>query len=125
MNADQIQRFNHLAAIAIYHYCDVLYKEQAKKAAKALNLGHFDDQETGQKAYKEYEKLVTEYAEEHLPKEYTLQFDFWGAKCYSNHKGQHATKSGFYSGDSQGRIMFFDNFDALKQYTEQTLAEIE
>ena len=110
--------FNDLAVIVIYHFADVCYEKQAQKAARRLKrqglIAGIDDAES---AYEQYEQAVIEYAQEHLPSDYTFQYDYWGAKCFSNQKGWSSPKTGFFSGDSGGRIMFFSEYAAMEQYT--------
>jgi hypothetical protein len=118
--------FNDLAIVAIYHYADCNVEPQARKAARRLKkLGIITGIDDADTAYENYEEKVIEYATEHLPNRFNLQYDYWGAKCISDHKGWNATKNGLYAGDSMGRIMFFSSFEALKQYTQQKLDLIQ
>jgi len=115
--------FDDLATVVIYHFADVCYEKPAKRAAQRLRRqGVINGITDAEAAYERYEAAVIEYAEEHLPSEYTLQYDYWGAKCYSNEKGWNSPKTGLFSGDSGGRIMFFDSHAALEQYTEKKLS---
>lgn len=123
-----VELFNDLATLSIYHYVDVATKKKAKEAAERLfdkekiDSDDFDDRENGETAYSQYEKMVVEYAEDNLTKDYKLCHDFYGAKCFSDDRGWNAPKTGLFSGDSHGQIMFFENFEAMEQYTKEKVA---
>lgn len=118
--------FNDLATVAIYHYVDCSIEKKAKQAAQRLKqLGIITGIEDADTAYVKYEEKVVEYATKHLPNSFSLQCDYWGAKCFSDHKGWRSTKHGLYAGDSIGRIMFFDSFQSLKEYTQEKLNIIQ
>lgn len=108
------QEFTDLATIVIYHYCDCTYKPLAIKAAKRLNV----DPEDGEAAYERYENFVIEYALDRLPNGFHVRHDYWGAKIISNYTGERAPKTGCFAGDNPGRIMLFEDFAALKEYTD-------
>lgn len=120
------QLFNDLANVVIYHYVDVRYEERAKESAKRLvehGVKNIDDINA---AYEKYEDAVVDYALTFLPDGYDLTHDYWGAKCISNHKGWNAPKTGtLYAGDAYGQIMMFNNFDALVEYTNRIVEEID
>lgn len=123
------QNFTDYAHVSIYNFCDVMYKAKARAAAKRLfkaGLASSPNPTTiGEECYAKYEAMVVEYATEHLPKEYELRHDYYGAKCISNDHGWRAPKTGLYDGDSMGRIMWFDSHDALEQYTREKLDIIQ
>jgi hypothetical protein len=118
--------FDDLAVVVIYHFCDVRYKQRAEQAARRLTclkiINGLDDAET---AYQKYEDAVVTYAKEHLPTNYDVRYDYYGAKVITNDHGWKAPKIGLYAGDSPGRIMLFDNFVALQEYTEEKIKELE
>lgn len=122
-----VELFNDLATLSIFHYVDVATKKKAKEAAKRLFKKNKIVSEVGndaENAYSQYEALVIEYAEDNLPKDYKLCNDYYGAKCFSNAPGWNAPKTGLFSGDSHDRIMFFENFEAMEQYTKEKVAEL-
>lgn len=114
------QLFTDLSHVVIYHYADMLYKEKAKQAAKRLvKQGIITSLDDICAAYDQYEEMVIDYAKNHLPDDYDVTHDYWGAKCITNQKGWNAPKTNtLYAGDGQGQIMLFDGFQALKEYTE-------
>jgi hypothetical protein len=113
------QLFNDLAAVSIYHFADVLYKTRAQRAARRLArqgfISNINDAET---AYRQYEEAVIEYALANLPGDYKARHDYWGARCISNAKTMNAPRQSLFAGDNIGRIMLFDSFKALEQYTQ-------
>lgn len=119
------QHFTDLARVSIYHFCDVEYEREAKLALSRLHgagvISSLVLEDVGEEAYAKYEAMVVEYALDHLPKGYELRRDYWGAKIISNDHGWSSPKTGLYAGDSMGRIMWFDSFAALKEYTERQL----
>lgn len=119
------QLFDDLAAVAIYHFSDLLYEKRARRAAKRLvSRGVINDLKDAEKAYGLYEEMVVEHAKEHLPERYELRHDYWGAKMMSDNHGWSDPKTGLYQGDTIGRIMFFDNYAALEEYTQRQLETI-
>jgi hypothetical protein len=111
------QVFNDLASVSIFHFCDVLYKDKAIQAAKRLvKLGMIESLDDAENAYSQYEKMVVDYVQERIP-ELKRTYDYYGAVCLSDHQGWNAPKQAPFAGDSQARIMWFDDFSALKEYT--------
>lgn len=121
------QLFTDLSHVVIYHYADVCYEAKAKAAAKRLKrqgvITGLDDADT---AYEKYEEMVIDYAKDNLSDDYDMTYDYWGAKCFTKQKGWNAPKTNtLYAGDSQGRIMFFDGVEALKEYTALSVSQLQ
>jgi hypothetical protein len=120
------KQFDDLAAVSIYHYCDCAIEKRAKAAAKRLaKAGVIKGLDDAATAYEKYEEMVVDYALDHLPEGYEVRHDYWGAKMISNDHGWRDPKSGLYAGDAMLRMMFFHNFKALEEYTNEKLELIQ
>lgn len=126
-------RFNALCDVVIYHFCDCMRKS-GKSAKLLVKQGVMEDADDGEAAYTAYDEAVTEYMLDHLPDGFHRTYDYWGAPCITN--ASYTPKSDtdnpdgrvFAAGDTGGRIMFFDNFAALEEYTQdciERIAEVE
>lgn len=121
MVIDRIKLFDHLCNIVLYHYADVCYKDKAISSNEILiaegTLRENEDDDEGmdhENAYELYERMVIEFANEALPANYELTYDYWGAKCFST-KG-HGTRTGYFDGSGCGRIMWFTCWQAMIEY---------
>jgi len=127
-------RFNALCDVVIYHFCDLMHKagdENSKSAKLLVEQNVMEDTENGEAAYTEYEELLVEHALAELPDGFSKTYDYWGAPCISNKQGWNAPKHDnpegdrvFFAGDST-RIMFFQNHEALVEYTTEKVADAE
>ena len=127
LNRMDTQLFNALCDLVIYHFADVLRPEKtgSRKFAASVKLlvdrGIITGQDDTGSAQERYEEMVCEYALERLPDSFHRAYDYWGAACISDK--DKGIKDGLYAGDSHGQIMFFDDFDALEEYTNDKLVE--
>jgi len=128
MTPQDQQIFDDVAKIAIYHFADLMYKQQAHEAAARLAAVGlvFDPESTSdaEKAYEKYEELMAEYVLGRLPGDYSLTYDYWGARCFSNQRGWEYTKNGFLAGDVWGRLAWYADFAALKTRVDEFLDEL-
>lgn len=126
MTEDEKKLFDDLCPVVIYHYCDVLYKKKAEKALpRLLEKNIMDSMEDGDKAYEQYEKMVLAYVEDALPSRFKMRYDYWGAKVITDDTQRNAPKTGYFAGDNCGRIMFFDGYSAMAEYTKDIVNRIQ
>ena len=127
-------RFDALCKVVIYHFCDLMQTDGLNDAVKLLiDQKVMEDEEDAEAAYTEYDELVCEYMLGHLPDGFSRRHDYWGAPCITNVQTWNAPKHDnpdnpngrvFAAGDST-RIMFFESFLAMQEYTQEKLETIE
>ena len=125
--------FNALCKVVIYNFCDLCQNKGLNEAIQLLiEQGVMRNNDDIESAYTRYDEFVVEHALVELPEGYSRRHDYWGAPCITNvtgwnaPKGDHPEKEqrSFFAGDST-RIMFFADFAALQEYTEDVLKRID
>lgn len=125
MNDSKQKEFDDLCKVVVYHQADCCVKAGGA-TRRLIKSKVMEDAQDWEAAYKKYEEAVLEYAKDQLPEDWDITHDYWGAKCLFPNPGWNAPKSGtLFAGDKSGFIMFFENFQALKEYTERCLNDIE
>lgn len=122
MNKEEIELFNNLCNVMIYHFADVAHTEGDEDSASQAALikeGIMKDEEDTEGVLKEYNNCVENWAQDHLTTDHGVDWDYWGGRCMKRERESTKNASLPFAGDNSGYFMLFDCFEAMKQYTEE------
>lgn len=107
--------FNALCNVVIYNYCDLLRKA-GTSIRFLIKQGIMTNAQDAEAAYESYEAMVIDYALDKLPKKFKPTYGWYGERVITN-RGYGTRSGGYFRGDSDGHIMWFDRYEALIEYT--------
>lgn len=123
-----------ICVLMVYHFADVYYKARAEKAFRRLKKCSVvpeelhslkkEDSDVAAWVDEKYGEILDDHVRDHWPEGYSWTHDFWGAKCWFYKPGWDAPQGGgYYTGDSQGMPKMFSCWDAVEEYTQESLKE--
>lgn len=127
------EQLDLIFTLYVYHYADLSYPgEKAQRKLEKLKIGphHEPEKEERDAEYAawvmdEYESIIRTYTKENWPDGWDWTHEYYGAQCLSFNPGWNAPRDGFYYvGDDCGRMMNFSCFQALEDYTKESLIEL-
>lgn len=115
--------------LAIYNHCDCSFNGKAaqrflvkKKIGPWESDSGIRDLEYSHWAIAEYIKIVESYVKERWPSSWMWTHDYWGARGLYENPGWEAPKNGgYYLGDACSHMMWFSCWQALVDYTDESL----
>lgn len=123
MNAQEQALFTDLCKVLVYHQADCTTKAGAA-TRRLIKAGIMEDANDWSSVKDKYDSMLEEYAQDLLPEQWQPTHDYWGAKCFAKNPGWNAPKSGtILTGDKGFFYMFFDSFQALKEYLEDEIKQ--
>lgn len=127
--------FTALAQLNIYHFADLAWKgvDKASRRRERLRTLHqhgilheLNDPEDGDAIHRRYCQAIEDHVQNTFPDDWEPTYDYWSAKCISHKPGWKAPKNNtYFAGDSGFRYMAFAGTEALHEYTEESLQEIQ
>lgn len=130
------ETFRAAALLNIYHFADLAYPGVREKGERdrlfriLREAGHLggcrDAEDCAGPVNSLYCGWVEEYAASVLPEEWQPRYDYWGAKCFSDNHGWNDPKTGtILAGDGSSQYLFCSDLQALKEYLERRMGELE